>query len=90
MRTGPLVVHDTTDGARYEREVHTIRPAVPDGTSGAPLVDGAGDVAGIVVLANRTDGTSYAVTSDEVRRLLAANRAGDVRRTRSASGIGLP
>ena len=59
---------------RYEREVHTIRPDVPDGTSGAPLVDEAGDVAGIVVLANRSDGTSYAVTAAEVRAVLAANR----------------
>ena len=62
-RTGPLVVHDTTDQARYEREVHVIRPDVPEGTSGAPLVDEAGKVAGIVVLVNRGDGTSYAVTA---------------------------
>jgi hypothetical protein len=55
--------------------VHTIHPAVPGGTSGAPLVDAAGDVTGVVVLANRTDGTSYAVTSEEVRLLLDANRS---------------
>jgi len=75
VRTGLLIVHDTTDRARYERQVHTIRPAVAAGTSGAPLVDASGDVAGIVVLTNRDDGTSYAVTGDEVRALLTANGA---------------
>jgi hypothetical protein len=75
VHTGTLVVHDTTDRARYEREVHVIRPAVPAGTSGAPLVDAGGRVTGVVVLANRADGTSYAVTSEEIRRLLGANRS---------------
>jgi S1-C subfamily serine protease len=75
LRTGLLIVHDTTDRARYERQVHTIRPAVAAGTSGAPLLDASGDVAGIVVLANRGDGTSYAVTGAEVDAVLAANRA---------------
>lgn len=76
LRTGTLIVDDATDRARYERQVHTIRPDVPDGTSGAPLVDAGGDVLGIVVLANRTDGTSYAVTADEVARMLDENRSG--------------
>ena len=74
-RTGPLVVHDTTDQARYEREVHVVRPDVPDGTSGAPLVDDAGRVAGVVVLVNRGDASTYVVTSSEVRDVLAENRA---------------
>ena len=75
MRTGTLIVDDTTDRARYERQVHTIRPAVPEGTSGAPLLDADGSVVGIVVLANRTDGTSYAVTAGEVQRVLDENRS---------------
>ena len=75
VRTGRLVVHDTTDDARYEREVHTFTPGVEPGTSGAPLVDDDGRLAGIVVLANRTDGTAYAVTAAELRRLLAATPA---------------
>jgi hypothetical protein len=66
LRTGTLVVHDATDRARYEREVHTVRPAVAAGTSGAPVVDEAGRVLGIVVLANRADDWSYAVTSAEI------------------------
>jgi S1-C subfamily serine protease len=75
IRTGPLVVHDTTDQARYEREVHVVRPDVPEGTSGAPLVDEAGQVAGIVVLVNRGDATTYAATAAEARAVLAANQA---------------
>ena len=70
MRTGRLVVDDVTDGVRHEREVHTFTPGVEPGTSGAPLVDDEGRLAGIVVLTNRTDGTAYAVTAAELRRLI--------------------
>ena len=70
-RTGVLVVHDATDGARYERAVHTVAPDVPAGTSGSALVDDAGRVVGVVVLANRGDGTTYAATADEVHDVLA-------------------
>jgi hypothetical protein len=68
--TGPLVVHDTTAGLRHEREVHTLRPEVPAGTSGAPLLGDDGRLLGIVVLDNRTDGTAYAVTAAEIDRFL--------------------
>jgi hypothetical protein len=74
-RTGRLVVDDTTDRARYERRVHTITPDVVDGTSGAPLVDELGHVLGIVVLANRSDATSYAVTRSEIESVIGANRS---------------
>jgi S1-C subfamily serine protease len=70
LRTGRLVVHDATTGAVHQREVHTLRPAVAPGASGAPLIDGAGRVLGVVVLDNRTDGTAYAVTAAEVGRFL--------------------
>jgi S1-C subfamily serine protease len=72
LRTGPLVVRDTTDRARYRREVHTFTPGVEDGTSGAPLVDGDGRVLGIVTLDNRGRGVAYAVTGDELSRLVRA------------------
>jgi S1-C subfamily serine protease len=75
LRTGALVVEDTTDRASYTRQVHTITPDVVDGTSGAPLVDGVGHVLGIVVLANRNDATSYAVTRAEIETVLGANRS---------------
>lgn len=74
LQTGRLVVDDTTDGTRHERSVHTFTPGVDAGTSGAPLVDEAGRVAGIVVLTNRTDGTAYAVTVGEVLALLERER----------------
>ena len=70
LSTGRLVVHDTTDRRRYTRDVHTLTPGVPTGTSGAPLLDADGRLLGIVVLANRTDDTSYAVTADELRALI--------------------
>ncbi len=74
LRAITLVVNDTTNGERHERSVLTISPSVPEGTSGAPVVDEAGRVLGIVVLDNRTDGTAYAVTSAELRTVLAADR----------------
>jgi S1-C subfamily serine protease len=83
LRTGRLVVDDTTDGTRHEREVHTFTPGVERGTSGAPLVDDAGRLAGIVVLTNRTDGTAYAATAAELRTLIAAT-------PRSAAPVGCP
>lgn len=70
LRTGALVVDDTTAGVRHRRDVHTFSPGVAAGTSGAPLVDDTGRVAGVVVLTNRTDGTAYAVTAVEVQALL--------------------
>lgn len=75
VRTGRLGVLDTTAGVRHERQVHTFSPGVAAGTSGAPLVDGAGRIAGIVVLDNSTDATAYAVTAAEVAALLARERA---------------
>ena len=70
VRTGGLVVNDATEGTRHRREVHTFTPGVRAGTSGAPLVDADGAVIGVVVLANRGDGTAYAVTADEIADVL--------------------
>ena len=70
LRTAPLVVRDTTDRARYRREVHTFMPGVEHGTSGAPLVDDDGRVLGIVVLDNPNRGVAYAVTGKELTNLL--------------------
>jgi S1-C subfamily serine protease len=66
VRTGTLVVHDATDRARYEREVHTFTPGVEQGTSGAPLVDADGRVLGVVVLDSRDHDVGYAVTAGEL------------------------
>lgn len=70
--TGPLVVHDTTARVRHRREVHTFRPGVTDGTSGAPLVDERGAVVGIVVIDHPVDGTAFAVTGAELDALRRA------------------
>jgi S1-C subfamily serine protease len=65
-----LVVDHATDGATYRRDVVVFPPAVPAGTSGAPLLDGSGRLVAIVV-ATIGDET-FAVTSREVAGLLAA------------------
>jgi S1-C subfamily serine protease len=70
LETGPLIVRDTTDRARYQREVHTITPGVEHGTSGAPLVDYHSRVLGIALLDNPGRGVAYAVTGNELTNLL--------------------
>jgi S1-C subfamily serine protease len=70
LRTGPLVVHDTTERERHEREVHTLTPGVEEGTSGAPLVDEDGRLLGVVVLDNAAGGVAYAVTAAELAGVL--------------------
>jgi S1-C subfamily serine protease len=72
VSTGPLVVDDTTDRQRYRREVHTFEPGVPNGTSGAPLVDDRNRVIGMVVL--NGSGVAYAVTAGELSALLERSR----------------
>jgi S1-C subfamily serine protease len=79
IRTGRLIVHDATTGGRNERDVHTLRPAMPHGASGAPVLDAGNHVVGLVVLDNVTDGTAYAVTSEEIIRFLAQPRIADAR-----------
>ena len=74
LRTGTLVVHDTTDRARYERQAHTFAPGVERGASGAPLVDSSGRVLGVVVIDNPRRGVAYAVTAAELSRLLSGSR----------------
>ncbi len=79
VRTTTLIVHDATRGERHVRQVHTLRPAVSPGTSGAPLLDDAGQLLGIVVLDNRTDDTAYAVTGDEIDHFLEQRTIADAR-----------
>jgi S1-C subfamily serine protease len=70
VRTGRLLVHDVTDRADYEREVHTFTPGVRHGTSGGPLLDGDGRLLGIVVLDEPGDGVAHAVTAAELAALI--------------------
>lgn len=70
VKTAELIVHDVTDRRRYERLVHTIAPGVAAGTSGAPVVDDAGRVLGVVVLDDRRRDVAYAVAATEISALL--------------------
>ena len=72
LSTGPLVVDDTTDRRRYQRQVHTFSPGVPAGTSGAPLLDDRDRLLGVVVLNGA--GVAYAVTAGELASLLERSR----------------
>ena len=50
------------------RDVFSIRGLVRPGNSGGPIVDSAGQVAGVVFAASVTDDdTGYALTADQVR-----------------------
>jgi S1-C subfamily serine protease len=75
VSTGPLVVDDTTDRRRYRRQVHTFAPGVPDGTSGAPLVDDRNRLLGVVVL--NGSGVAYAATAGELSALLERHRSAE-------------
>jgi S1-C subfamily serine protease len=72
VRPTRLTVHDTTDRQTYRREAIAFPGAVPDGTSGAPVVTADGRLAGIVVLAVVERDLSYAVAASEVETILAA------------------
>jgi hypothetical protein len=74
VRTGELVVHDTSAGRRHRRQVHTFRPGAAPGTSGAPLTTEAGELLGVVILDRRGDDRADAATVDEVAGVLAADR----------------
>ena len=74
--TGMLVVTNVSDHTRVEREVHTFSPGVPDGTSGAPLVDAAGRVVGMVQLDRDGSTLADAVTAAELATLLDDDHGG--------------
>ena len=65
------------DGAVI-RDVFSIRGLVRPGNSGGPIVDSAGQVAGVVFAASVTDDdTGYALTADQVRGAAAEGSASD-------------
>ncbi len=74
VRTGPLLVHDTTERRRHRREVHTFQPGVEPGTSGAPLTTEDGMLLGIVVLDRDGSDRADAVTAGELTRLMDERR----------------
>lgn len=72
QRATRLLVDDVTTGRTYRRSAFVFSPAVPEGTSGAPIVDTDGDVLGIAVLSDSTAAISYATSADEVETVLEA------------------
>jgi hypothetical protein len=72
VRTGELVVDDTTDRATYRRLVQTFAPGVDAGVSGAPLTTTDGRLLGVVVLDRRDTDEAHAVATSELRSLVDA------------------
>ena len=69
------------DGAVI-RDVFSIRGLVRPGNSGGPIVDSAGQVAGVVFAASVTDDdTGYALTADAVREAADEGRASDTQQS---------
>ena len=70
------------DGAVI-RDVYSIRGLVRPGNSGGPIVDSAGQVAGVVFAASVTDDdTGYALTADQVRDAAEEGRLSEHRDSR--------
>jgi S1-C subfamily serine protease len=71
------VGRDLYDTRQTRRDVFILAAALQPGDSGAALVNREGDVMGVAfAIAPDKSGTAYAVTSDELRSVLAASRAG--------------
>lgn len=68
---GPDIYQSST----VERGVYTLRAVVQPGNSGGPLLDSQGTVMGVVFgTAPDAAGVGYALTGDEVARVLAAGK----------------
>ena len=56
-----------------ERQIYSLRGSIRPGNSGGPLLDTAGDVAGVVFARSTSDAdTGYALTLDELRPVLSS------------------
>jgi hypothetical protein len=66
-----LRVDDLTDGVVYERPALELDVVVDQGDSGAPVLDQAGQVIGVVVLRREGRGVSYATRIPPITELLA-------------------
>jgi hypothetical protein len=69
-RVVTLQVRDVSAGTTSRRSSLVLRGAVPSGTSGAPVLDGAGALVGIVTLVDRDDALTYATGTDGIARAL--------------------
>ena len=85
LRTVRLGVANHSDGTYHRRRSHVVDGAVGAGTSGAPLVDATGAVAGVALLSSRRSEITYVVAGDEVAAFVRA-----ASRTRLAGDGGVP
>lgn len=70
---------DLYDTHQTRRDVYVLAASLAPGDSGAPLVDAHGDVVGIAfAIAPNSTTTAYALSTSELRPLLAVPRAGRV------------
>jgi S1-C subfamily serine protease len=67
-----LAVDDTTDGIVHRRQALVLAGAVPDGTSGAPVVDRDGHVVGMVNVSHAGRDVTYATRSGELQALIGS------------------
>jgi len=67
-----LSVDDTTDGVVHRRRALVLAGTVPEGTSGAPVVDRDGLVVGLVNVVHAGRDVTYATPTAELQALLDA------------------
>ncbi|WP_431246182.1 MarP family serine protease [Leifsonia xyli] len=64
---------DIYQSGSVDRDIYSLRGVVRPGNSGGPLLDGNGQVAGVVFARSATDGdTGYALTLTELRPVLSS------------------
>lgn len=70
-----LSVDDATDGVVHRRQAMVLDGAVPEGTSGAPVVDRDGSVVGLVNVVHAGREVTYATPTAELQTLINAAHA---------------
>jgi S1-C subfamily serine protease len=72
VRAVALRVDDATDRTVYDRPSLELDIVVEEGHSGAPVIDDAGRIVGVVTLRRRSAGVSYATRFDALDQLLSS------------------
>lgn len=80
-----LVIEHATDRATYRRDVVVFTPGVVEGSSGSPLVDDQGRLAGIVILNDEAANQGIAVDANEISALLHAAAMAGAQPTQTGS-----